>query len=149
MRHALLILWIFALGGCRSAAVGDPCIPESVPPDGFKTGEAYLETSSVQCRTRTCIVYQFGATAALDPTNTQEECLRNNGDPGTCAVLPTEETVEERVYCTCRCSSLGNSNTPTCECPGGFECVDNLLTLGGEGIQGGYCVRKTTIPEDT
>lgn len=145
-RLACLGFVAVALSGCPNTGIGDPCIPESIPDDGFQPGEAYLETSSVQCRTRVCMVYQFGSTFALDPSETQEECIAGGGDPVTCATRPAEAIVDERVYCTCRCSSDEGSNTPTCDCPGGFTCQDDLLTLGGDGIRGGYCVRNETLP---
>ena len=56
-------MWILAafsmLAGCTAPGIGDPCIPESIPEGGFVGSEAYLETSSVQCRTRVCMVYQL------------------------------------------------------------------------------------------
>lgn len=139
-----------ALAGCRATGVGDPCVPEQVPENGFQPGEAYLETSSVQCRTRVCMVYQFGSTTALDPTESREDCMAAGGDPARCALLRPAAEIDERVYCTCRCSlSEGSSsNTPTCECGEGFTCRDDLLTLGGEGIRGGYCVRDSTFDPD-
>lgn len=145
-RLACLGFLLVAVSGCPNTGIGDPCVPESVPDDGFQPGEAYLETSSVQCRTRVCMVYQFGSTFALDPRETTEECLAGGGDPVTCSAKPSQAVIDERVYCTCRCSSTGDSNTPTCDCPGGFTCQDDLLTLGGAGIQGGYCVRNETLP---
>lgn len=147
------LLWLVGVGllvgGCPSTGVGDPCVPESVPTNGFQPGEAYLETSSVQCRTRVCMVYQFGASVALDPRESQEECLASGRSPAECAGLQPEEKIDERVYCTCRCSSQGDSNTPTCSCPSGFTCQDDLLTLGGDGIRGGYCVRNETLPSES
>lgn len=147
-KYWLWLLALVALSGCPNTGIGDPCTPENPPLGGFLPGEAYLETSSVQCRTRVCMVYQFGSAIALDPTESSEECTARGGDPAICAGLPPEQTIDERVYCTCRCSTAGGSNTPTCECPGGFTCVDNLLTLGGDGIRGGYCVRNETLPEE-
>ena len=144
---AVLPLALLVLGGCRSTGVGDPCVPESVPADGFQPGEAYLETSSVQCRTRVCMVYQFGAASPLDPSLSQEECLERG--LADCSALPTEEQIDQRVYCPCRCSADPDSNTPTCECGDGFTCQDDLLTLGGDGIRGGYCVRDETLATDS
>lgn len=125
---SLLALPTFS-AGCASSPVGDPCDPENVPPGGFDPAEAYLETSSVQCRTRVCMVYKLaGDPGDCDP-----------GSPG-CA---TPSEVEARVYCTCRCDAPADSNTPTCSCPGGYTCTE-VLQLGGSGIRGSYCVKDGT-----
>lgn len=137
-----------ALTGCADAPVGDPCIPEATPTGGFLQGEAYLETSSVQCRTRVCMVYMAGqgAPATLDPSTSREQCETAMG--ADCSGFPSEDQIEERVYCTCRCQAPAGSDTPTCACGSGFTCVEDLLVLGGEGIRGGYCVRDTTVSEE-
>jgi hypothetical protein len=114
--------------GGHSAVVGQSCLPESVPRDGFEPAEVYLETTSDACATGdrpgVCIVYQL------------------DGDPRTtdCPDCPNAAEVEARVFCTCRCSSV--TGPPPCACPDGFMCVDNLVTTGGDGVRGGYCVRE-------
>lgn len=126
--------------GCEAPGVGDPCEPESIPPGGFDDSEAYLETSSVQCRTRVCMVYQLPGFPDRDRT-----C-----DPGAvggpCA---TPEETEDRVYCTCRCGAPSGDAT-TCECPDGYDCVEVLDSeFAGPGIRGSYCVKSHTVaPED-
>lgn len=131
LSSSLLLL----LAGCETGGVGDPCDPESVPEGGFNGAEAYLETSSVQCRTRVCMVYQLDG----DPGFLVEDGC----DPLTQA-CPTPGEIDERVYCTCRCRAPAGVNSPTCGCPGGFECVE-VLELGGDGIRGSYCVKDTTL----
>jgi hypothetical protein len=123
--------------GCAASGVGDPCVPEAIPQLGFTARESYVETSSVQCRTRVCLVYRLqghperligDVSCPSDPTLS-----------GTC-VDPV--TRDERVFCSCRCSAAGgDSNLPLCECNEGFHCVD-LLTQGGAGVRGGYCIRE-------
>ncbi len=110
-------LLLAAAYGCTGSPIGDPCVPESIPAGGFDHQEVYLETSSVQCRTRTCMVYK------LDGDGTA---------PGA----------DDQIFCSCRCSVLSgaSANTPLCSCGEGFTCVDELVTIGGEGVQGGYCV---------
>lgn len=130
---------LFALGGCRASGVGDPCVPEVVPSGGFNAAEAYLETSSVQCRTRVCMVYQL----AGDPRMTREEC---DLGPAACAAFPTAQDVDERVYCTCRCDAPAGTSAPLCECGEGFRCTE-VLDLGGDGIRGSYCVREETLDD--
>lgn len=109
--------------GGAAPAVGRECLPASVPSGGYDAREVYLEPSSAQCDTRACIVYQL------------------DGDPRMvdCAGCLTSEEVRARVFCTCRCST--DTGADVCACPSGFSCVDDLITTGGEGTRGGYCVR--------
>lgn len=116
----------FLYGPCIAVAVGcgigvgDPCIPEKVPPDGFAKTETYLETNSGQCESRVCGVFFF------------------EGDPS--GQLTDQSEVEDKIYCTCRCQAP-NEDFATCECPKGFEC-QKILGIGGPGVQGSYCVRR-------
>jgi hypothetical protein len=133
---ALMFSWLV---GCATPAVGDPCLPEQVPETGFDDREAYVESSSVQCETRVCIVYHLRG----DPREgcTPVECAMGdmNCVPKACA---NQDDIENRVYCTCRCNS-GNTGFAECECPDGFSCVD-VLEQGGPGVRGGYCVKNNT-----
>ena len=58
--------------GCPGDAVGDPCIPETIPlvngSPGFDRNQIYIEASSVQCRTRICLVDKFTG----DPRNADQ-----------------------------------------------------------------------------
>ncbi|MGB5267013.1 MAG: hypothetical protein WBN30_10515 [Polyangiales bacterium] len=115
--------------------MGDPCSPEQVPIGGFLASETYLETSSVQCATRVCLVRGLMG----DPNNLQEdECPR-----GEATCVPENE-VERKVYCSCRCGAPAGSAVPTCGCPGGFIC-DEVLETGGDGLRGSYCVRDPLL----
>lgn len=132
-----------SVAGCTGSPIGDPCIPENIPQedrdgdgfaDGFDSAEVYIETSSVQCRTRTCMVYALDGNP--EKVTGSESCP--SGDP-TCV---TPVALEAQVFCSCRCS-LGpgaSANTPLCNCGDGFTCVDDLVTTGGDGVVGGYCV---------
>jgi len=118
--------------GCQVEAVGDPCTPENIPVDGagnrgFLDGEAYLETSSVQCRTRVCIVNDLEG----DPSRLCED------DPRAGCV--TQPQINDSIYCTCRCDGPAGA-ADFCECPEGFECTQ-ILASGGVGIVGSYCVK--------
>jgi len=120
--------------GCTGSPVGDPCVPESIPPGGFDPQEVYLETSSVQCRTRVCMVYQLSG----NPDVICDEF----GMPAGC--IP-RTTLSNQVFCSCRCSSDGgDTNIPLCDCGDGFRCLEEgergFVTAGGEGVRGGYCV---------
>jgi hypothetical protein len=141
IRSATFLLFSFALacGGSSNGVdvdasdsptatshAGEACLPENVPPGGFSATEVYLETSFPLCTTRVCMVYQLEG----DP--------RTVGcDAGTCV---TEQELHDHVYCTCRCSAP--SPAELCTCPSGFVCVDDLVTIGGTGVLGGYCVRN-------
>lgn len=123
--------------GCEARGVGDPCVPEAIPQNGFTNTESYVETSSVQCRTRVCLVYRL--TGHPDRIVGTPSCPSGPGST-TCV---SQEDRDERVFCSCRCSSGGGDSTlPLCTCPEAFHCVD-LLTQGGDAVRGGYCV-----PED-
>ena len=136
----------FAAMGCATPAVGDPCLPEQVPETGFDEREAYIESSSVQCATRVCMVFRLKG----DPRpGCVERPMAANCDPsvdpdctgGISCADPDE--IEKRIYCTCRCNS-GDTGFAECECPDGFSCVD-VLEQGGPGVRGGYCVRNGTF----
>jgi len=124
--------------GCPAEGVGDPCEFENIPLGGFLVEEAYLETSSAQCRTRVCLVYQLAGFPNRDDAEylACEEAL-----PDRRCATPTETLAAE--YCTCRCGGTGSSTT--CECPDDYTCT-SVLELGGEGVRGNYCVLTTTLP---
>ena len=123
-----------AATACSDTGVGDACVPEQVPAGGFLRSETYLETSSVQCATRVCLVRGLDG----DPSNLQEAM------PDPCpkgeATCVSEADVEQSVYCSCRCAAPAGSDLPTCGCPSGFTC-EEVLETGGDGLRGSYCVR--------
>ncbi len=142
-RNCLELMGFVALallaGACSSTGVGDACVPEQVPAGGFLASETYLETSSVQCATRVCLVRELDG----DPNNLQEDgCPLDDpaGSPqdSTCV---TASDVADSVYCSCRCGAPAGSGLPTCSCPSGFKC-EEVLETGGDGLRGSYCVRE-------
>ena len=95
-----------------------------------------------------------------DPTNSRETCERaaemNGTSPALCVRFPSDAQLSERVFCTCRCGTTGGADdgTPLCECGEGFVCSDDeslgtaagpVLSQGGVGIRGSYCLRVGTI----
>jgi hypothetical protein len=134
--------------GCTDEGVGDPCVPEAIPCDqngencGYKASESYLETSSVQCRSRLCIVRKLdNGSAGQYPSDPRNLCDKNS-DPGCLS----EERLENSVYCTCRCgvpNGVKTGSQSLCSCPDGFECRE-VLTQGGPGVIGSYCVKGVT-----
>jgi len=150
---ALALLGLLATA-CTDEGVGDPCIPETIPCTpatettpkkcGFNLQESYIESSSVQCRSRLCIVHKLdndsNGTVPADPS----KICGPNDDRDTGCV--TDEEVGESIFCTCRCGGPETS-IEFCDCPDGFACQE-VLTLGGEGIRGSYCVKpKKTVEE--
>jgi hypothetical protein len=143
-----LALLALALTACTDEGVGDPCIPETIPCKedgkscGFEQTESYIETSSVQCRSRLCMVHKLdngtqGAVPA-DPTN----ICGANGITNKGCVQAAQ--LDNSVYCTCRCDGPKTS-AAFCECPDGFKCTE-ILTKGGDGVKGSYCTRP--LPND-
>ena len=123
---------LLGFAGCATPAVGDPCLPEQVPEGGFQQTEAYIESSSVQCQTRVCMVYKLEGAPEGTPT-----CV---ADRTKCA---TAEQVDKAVYCTCRCDA-GNSRFANCTCPSGYTCTP-VLEQGSEGVRGSYCVKSFSV----
>jgi hypothetical protein len=131
------------LWACANEGVGDPCIPESIPCDeenrqdcGFRDNESYIESSSVQCRSRLCIVHRLEGQQS-DLADPRRLCEKDPKHPN----CVTEQQLDQSVYCTCRCDGPKTS-VEFCECPSGYAC-EEVLTLGGDGIKGSYCVRPT------
>ena len=136
----MLALGCALMVGCATPEVGAPCMPEQIPDNGFNKNEAYVETSSVQCQTRVCLVYQLDG----DPDDRCQQVICNPDDvtcvPHTCA---TRDQVEERVYCSCRCKAP-SADFAQCDCPAGYSCKE-ILKGGGPGVQGSYCVNARTL----
>ncbi len=135
------IAWaVWALGlsagvaACAPSGVGDPCTPENIPPGGFDEREAYVETGSVQCRTRVCLVYRYQG----DPTRCEQE---------ECADIELQD-IADRVFCSCRCRAP--EGQPTCACPEGFVCTEDYIINNAmvPGTQGAYCVKKSLYCND-
>jgi len=139
------ILGASLFGGCEAPAVGDPCKPAVVPEGGFQRTEVYLESPSLQCRTRVCIVNHYRGDLVLSPL--QGDGIEEHEEP--CGEDCGWSGIEDRIYCTCKCgvTAGGDPQTITCEeCPDGYECCP-VFSIGGEGFKGDYCVRKKTCEQ--
>jgi hypothetical protein len=117
--------------GCATPPVGAPCLPEQVPENGFDGRESYIETASLQCETRVCVVHKLRG----DP---REPCT-----PTATRECAARAAIEDSVYCSCRCDSDGVSDSD-CECPAGFSC-DELLDHRDQGVKGRYCIKKRAV----
>jgi hypothetical protein len=129
---------LLGLAACGQEGVGDPCTPEAIPVKngmyGFERTEAYIESSSVQCRSRLCIVNRLdNGTNGMIPADPRTTCEQKMV-PGCVSAAE----VENSVHCTCKCG--GPETVEHCKCPQPFQCKE-ILTLGGEGIRGSYCVK--------
>lgn len=137
------------LSACSTPAVGAPCLPEQVPATGFDDREAYIESSSVQCQTRVCMVFHLRGDPRKPCTPTMATCDKTkdpmcNQDQGKqCA---TDDETEKRIYCTCRCKAPDNTQFANCACPDDYACVD-VLDQGDPGVRGSYCVKKNTYTQ--
>jgi hypothetical protein len=135
----LSVLLGLAAVACSDEGVGDPCTPEAIPVKngmaGFERTESYIEASSVQCRSRLCIVNKLdNGTNGMIPADPTKIC-EVSPTPGCI----TQKQLEDSVHCTCKCG--GPKTAEQCDCPDPFFCKE-VLTLGGDGIKGSYCVRK-------
>lgn len=144
-----LTLLIVTLAACSTPAVGAPCLPEQVPATGFDDREAYIESSSVQCQTRVCMVFHLRGDPRKPCTPTQGTCDKTK-DPMCVAdngkQCSSDADTEARVYCTCRCKAPSNTQFANCACPYDFACVD-VLDQGDPGVRGSYCVKKKTYTQ--
>jgi hypothetical protein len=142
-----LVFVVVAAIGCGTEGVGDPCTPETVPSKsvggtvqtGFEKTESYIESNSVQCRSRLCIVHRLdnGRDAPADP---RVICPANSPTPPENCVRADQ--LDRSVHCTCKCG--GPKTSEQCQCPSGFTCRE-ILTLGGDGIRGSYCVKPAAL----
>ncbi len=141
-----------SLQGCSNAGVGDPCLPEQIPATGFSLNESYVESSSVQCATRVCLVYHLNGDphegcVPVSCAKGDKTCVEKVCPQATCPGMPGDNCVESRVYCSCRCGG-GGPGFAACQCPTGFSCQE-VLTQGGPGVRGSYCLRDGTFSKST
>ena len=145
---AAIALTAATFSGCTTPAVGAPCLPEQVPSNGFDMSEAYIESSSVQCETRVCMVYKLqgapkGSAKCVD---NPAMCAMNDPNCVQQVRCAPQDEVDKKVYCTCRCSSP-NSKFAACSCPSGYDCTP-VLEQGSIGVRGSYCVRSDTANQE-
>jgi len=166
-------LFLLACASCRPGGVGDPCIPEdeySPRFGGFDEREVNVESRSVQCETRTCLVNHFRGRASCPYGQTRDDITALPAtDPRRCRIPGSADGVEvpvrpqiahrsaaatshpgdgvvETVYCSCRCADADGARddgTRYCDCPSGYACTPLIddLGLGKKELAGSYCVR--------
>jgi hypothetical protein len=135
---ALIGFGALASLGCGDLGVGDPCAPQrpmgqACNPNAMQTNgcfrgtEIYIETQSLQCRSRICLVYRYDE--ASDSLGTRRP---------------------QRVFCTCRCGVPASLRASTdesvlCQCPENFVCQTDVAgPQYNPGVQGSYCIRSGT-----
>lgn len=139
MNRALVSAAVLAVSvsasACAPEAVGEPCLPShpTAAPGAprnvefgadagfFEQGEVYIETRSLQCRTRVCMAYKW------DEENQPDQRSR-------------------RVFCTCRCGGPEGAGSGYCSCPDKFVCT-TVFNTGDPGIRGSYCVRSAVVSD--
>lgn len=148
------LVWAVALClGCdQTGGVGDPCVPEDEARAdfaGYSIKEVGVESRSVQCESRVCLVNHFQGRVACPrgQADGNGSCTTSVGDSVTVPVAAwdTDRPASSSVYCSCRCDGP-TSGARYCECPSGFSCVKLLDDLGfGQGeLAGSYCVKDGT-----
>jgi hypothetical protein len=130
---------------------------------GFDVNEVNVESGSVQCQTRTCLVNHFQGRVSCPYGQSEADLALAPNDPRRCripgksgandadaigtAVKPqrVDRRADDAVYCSCRCDGP-DKNARYCDCPSGFSCTKLIdeLGLGSSELTGSYCVRDDT-----
>jgi hypothetical protein len=166
-RTCVLRLLLLLPLGCEAGHVGDPCVPEDEYRQnfsGYSASEVNLETGSLSCQTRICLVQHFQGRVSC-PYGQEEAALGlPPDDPRRCRVPGTDGTgstdavtvpvsawaverpADATVYCSCRCDGP-DPNAHYCECPSGYSCEPLVRDFGfGEReLKGSYCVKQGTL----
>ncbi len=180
MRQVQSILAVCALGslviglegGCTPGGIGDPCVPEdeyAADFSGFASGEVNVETRSLQCQSRVCLVNHFQGRVSCPYGQTETDLLLDPSAPERCRVPGTDGTqandavqvpvppwrpdrsADRSVYCSCRCDGP-DPDARYCKCPKGFTCeplMDDLALAFDRQVVGSYCIKRGTGFDDT
>jgi hypothetical protein len=125
-------------------------------------GEVNIESRSLQCATRLCLVNHFQGRTTC-PYGQTEETITGNGpeeqrchvpgavDTASRVTVPVQKQLLERraddaVYCSCRCAGA-DPGARYCQCPSGFACIDLWAlaeSLGSKELAGSYCIKSGT-----
>ena len=166
---------VVASPGCsKDQGIGDPCVPEreyDATFNGFDEKQVITESSSVQCRTRLCLVNHFrgrvscpygqnsdgtsrypGVATCSVPGSAADKIVGNANDTRKLAEVPPEcvdRSADRAVYCSCRCADINGqkpADQPFCDCPNGFQCTTLVTSIGpkDEGLTGSYCIKNDT-----
>jgi hypothetical protein len=149
----------FAMLGCQSGGVGDPCVPEDEYQQyfsGYEVGEVDTETRSFQCETRVCLINHFQGRVSCPygqslAGGAQPRChMPGSTDPASAIQVDVRPQFLNRravdaVYCSCRCAGP-DAEGRYCKCPDGFACTEILpdIKVGPHELTGSYCIKKGT-----
>lgn len=143
---------VLASTGCEPEGIGDPCTPEREDDatfGGFDEREVNVESTSLQCRSRLCLVNHFRGRVSC-PTGAACE-VPGTHDAVTATTPPqcADRGADATVYCSCRCANEAgetNDGANYCSCPDGFTCEQLVPKIGSrnEGLTGGYCIKRGT-----
>jgi len=88
------VVILASVSGCPQVPVGDPCVPETAA--SFDPKQVSVETRSLQCRTRVCLVYYDNKTFCSC------RCARPKGISGgaTPCACPPDSSCEELITTT-------------------------------------------------
>lgn len=143
------------VSGCDSSHVGDPCLPEEEYGQdfgGFSVDETSVETRSLQCASRICLVNHFQGRASCPYGQSgpggSERCLVPGTDVGIDVPVKAWNVTrppDAAVYCSCRCDGP-DPGADYCTCPSGFACAKLIdeLDLGANELSGSYCIKDGT-----
>ena len=140
-RFSFIILMLLPCVVCackKDQGVGEPCLPEPIPCDeegkncGFKPTETYVQIDTPACEARACVVRRLdNGTDGQVPADPRVVCEEDSSE----GCVP-RATLEESVYCTCRCDGAKGAEN-RCECPDDFACTQVSADPGAA-----YCVRR-------
>ena len=150
VRHLLLMLAVGSICSCgKSEGIGDPCIPEDEAKQdfsGYAMNEVSVESRSVQCESRLCLVNHFQGRVGCPKGQTDGTgaCETPSGEQVTVQVKAwdMDRPATQTVYCSCRCDGP-EPDARYCDCPSGFSCTKLLddLGLGASELAGSYCIK--------
>lgn len=152
------LLWAYwlLLVGCTDEGIGDPCVPEDeYRPEfsGYSPQEVNVESRSLQCRSRVCLVNQFQGRSSCIYGQASGSGGCKTPDGMLDVSVPVEPQLEARpvddaVYCSCRCDGE-DPDAPYCDCPDGYSCADLVpyIPIADAQLAGSYCVREGTLVE--
>jgi hypothetical protein len=126
--HLLALVAVAAVAAlpvaCTSGGVGDPCTPDEEYDalfDGFDIAENYLESRSLQCATRVCLVNYFQGRVSC-PLGQSAADLKPCAGPTDTTCGPGASCVVSDTFAQA-CDPCDPATDPACvPCPAGLTC---------------------------
>ncbi|MGC4063668.1 MAG: hypothetical protein QM784_03295 [Polyangiaceae bacterium] len=150
-----------------TAAVGDACLPrDEFSPNfsGFAVDEITVETANVDCAAESfCLVRGFQGRVSCPYGQDESALSMSTENPQRCylprdahraVTVPVSPQLKdarasESVYCSALCADAHGHRADGRryhDCPSGYRCEAILESglLGGQNLNGSYCVREDT-----